>query len=151
MKRFIFVLSLIGLLLILTLEDKKREINFPHLPVLVGGKKLLLEVARTPAEMKIGLSGRDEIKSDGMLFIFEKSDYLSFWMKDTRIPLLILFFDENKLLVDHQEMMVEDERLADGELRDYTSAKKAKYALEVPLTSHLRDKVKSGEILSLKF
>ncbi len=55
---------------------------------------LTLEVATTPTERAQGLSKRKAIAPyDGMLFVFEKPIIQKFWMKDTWIPLDILFVD----------------------------------------------------------
>lgn len=129
----------------------KNTVNFDHLPILVGSESLNVELARSADEMRLGLSGRDSLNSDGMLFIFDTEDTQSFWMKDTRFPLILLFFDNNKLLVDTQIMSVEPKYLNDDELKIYASRRKARYALEVPLNSPLKARLDQGQILSLRF
>ena len=54
-----------------------------------------VELAQTPAEREKGLSNRAELCDQcGMLFIFENNNYHSFWMKDTLVPLDIIWIDE---------------------------------------------------------
>jgi uncharacterized membrane protein (UPF0127 family) len=61
---------------------------------------LALEVADTAKKRAIGLSKRKTIApSDGMLFLFEKPIVQKFWMKDTWIPLDILFVDADHRIV----------------------------------------------------
>lgn len=52
-----------------------------------------VEVADDPQERQQGLMNREALEPDsGMLFIFDEPDTLTFWMKDTLIPLDILYF-----------------------------------------------------------
>jgi len=75
----------------------------------IDGKKFKLEVAKTVDEKAQGLSGRKKLnKSSGMIFLYDKPQILSFWMKDTLIPLQIIFVDGCKI-VDIQEMTVEND------------------------------------------
>lgn len=55
-----------------------------------------VEVARTREEMALGLMNRKELAPDaGMIFIFDDEDYRSFWMKDTLLPLDIIFIGKD--------------------------------------------------------
>ncbi len=96
----------------------------------IGEKTLTVEVAKTEAERAKGLMHRERLKKNtGMLFIFDRDQTLSFWMKETRIPLSIGFINEAKVLVDIQKMNPESVMVK--ELKVYKSKKPAKYALEV--------------------
>lgn len=60
--------------------------------VLIGGQTILLEVARTPQEQSTGLMNRTDLASNrGMLFVFSPPRPVSFWMKNTLIPLDMIF------------------------------------------------------------
>ncbi len=66
----------------------------------IGGKYFSVEVADTQQKQTLGLMYRDEMPADhGMLFIFPNEAPRSFWMKNTRIPLDILYFDKDLKLV----------------------------------------------------
>jgi uncharacterized membrane protein (UPF0127 family) len=61
-----------------------------------------VEIADTPAERSRGLMRREELAENaGMLFIFEAEGKRSFWMKDTPLPLDIIFFDGDGEYVSH--------------------------------------------------
>jgi uncharacterized membrane protein (UPF0127 family) len=60
--------------------------------IVPNGTKINLEVARTPQEQAIGLMYRKVLADDrGMLFQFPSAQPVSFWMKNTLIPLDIVF------------------------------------------------------------
>jgi hypothetical protein len=59
-----------------------------------------VEIADDDAERARGLMFRDRLDADaGMLFLFEQQGPQAFWMKNTRIPLDILYFDDSWTLV----------------------------------------------------
>ena len=58
----------------------------------VGDRVFTVEVARTPEEREQGLMWRTQMgEYEGMLFVFERDQRLSFWMKNTYIPLSIAY------------------------------------------------------------
>ncbi len=67
-------------------------------------KKLCIfkvEIASTPVEHEMGLMFRKSLdKNAGMLFIYSKEEIQFFWMKNTFIPLDIIFIDSNFTVVD---------------------------------------------------
>jgi len=64
------------------------------------GERFKVEVADDEPSRTRGLMFRDSLADDaGMLFVFESEQPLAFWMKNTRIPLDILYFDDARRLV----------------------------------------------------
>ncbi len=66
----------------------------------LGGRFLLLAVADTPALQSRGLMGVESMGDlHGMVFVWEEARPVSFWMKNTLIPLDIGYFDQNGALI----------------------------------------------------
>lgn len=62
--------------------------------------KIDLEIADTEYERQLGLMNRKEMKeTEGMLFVFPRQDYQSFWMRNTLISLDIMFVNDQKKIV----------------------------------------------------
>ena len=67
-------------------------------------KTLDIEVADNEYETQTGLMYRDKLETDnGMLFIFPNTDYRSFYMKNTKIPLDIIYIGADKSIVSFQK------------------------------------------------
>ncbi|MDF1722218.1 MAG: DUF192 domain-containing protein [Minwuia sp.] len=65
-----------------------------------GERRFAVEVADTPATRRRGLMFREAMPLDhGMLFNFERNQHQSFWMKNTPLPLDIIFIDRRGIIV----------------------------------------------------
>lgn len=76
-------------------EDGLSPVNsHTYFPISIDGHELQLQLALSPSEKKKGLMYRESLAEDhGMLFLFNYPDQASFWMRNTRIPLDIAYFD----------------------------------------------------------
>ena len=100
----------------ITLTSEEKEIT------------VWVEIADDSAERSQGLMEREELpENQGMLFIFQEPKKLSFWMKNTLIPLDILFFDTDGNFINVQTM----DPCSKDPCKTYLSDRSAKYALEV--------------------
>ncbi len=105
-----------------------------------------VEHARTPEEQMRGLMGRTVLpEGTGMLFTFESEQQLSFWMKNTLIPLDIVYFDAEGNFVSAATM----EPCTQDPCRTYLSATFALYALELPAGTVADWGIKTGWRLKL--
>lgn len=69
----------------------------------LDGHSFSIEVADTDATREHGLMDRTQMDADhGMLFVFQDDAPRAFWMKNTKIPLDMLFFDAERRLVSVQ-------------------------------------------------
>jgi uncharacterized membrane protein (UPF0127 family) len=105
---------------------------------------VLAEIARTDEQRRRGLMGRKSLADgEGMFFVFETDRILSFWMKDTLIPLSIAFIAYDGRILEIHDMEIQS-------LRTVQSARSARYALEVPQGWFARAGIEAGDrILSL--
>lgn len=100
--------------------------------ILVGNKKYDVEVAENEEERMKGLQEVIEMDDDeGMLFIFPEPQHVDFWMKDTEIPLDIIFInsDLEVISVKQGEPMSED----------FISEDNVQYVLEVNQNSGIEE------------
>lgn len=97
--------------------------------IILADKTIKVAVADTPKLRSLGLMYKTYLpKDNGMLFIFDVPDYHAFWMKNTKIPLDIIWFDENKRVVDVEKYVTSCQS---DPCPTYIPSKKAKYVLEV--------------------
>lgn len=78
----------------------------------VGNKVYNVEVAKTEEEKVKGLQGKTSLAPDeGMLFVYDEPDTIAFWMKDTEIPLDIVFINEDEEVISVKQGEPNDETL----------------------------------------
>ena len=97
--------------------------------VCLGERCFTVEIAKTQAQQDKGLMGVRELdKSKGMLFVFDKEGIYPFWMKNTLIPLDMVWIDSNNKVVFISENVQPCKTLLCPSV--FPTAK-AKYVLEV--------------------
>lgn len=69
--------------------------------------RFTVEIADDPDERALGLMNRDRLADDhGMLFVYERPQTVAFWMKNTRIPLDMIFARADGTVATVHEMAV---------------------------------------------
>ena len=105
--------------------------------------EITAELAQTEAERTQGLMYRKNLPDgEGMLFIFDRDQQLSFWMKNTLIPLSIAFIASDGRIVDIKDMQPRD-------LNSVKSSRSVRYALEVPQGWFSRAGIKPGDLVKI--
>ncbi len=123
MKTFIIALALILIIPACTQGQQSVVIHSA-----TGDHKVKAEVVTRSDEMARGLMYRRSLgKESGMLFIFRQEEPQSFWMKNTLIPLDMIFISHNLVIVDITTM----QPCRTDPCPDYTSRQPALYVLEV--------------------
>ncbi len=120
-----------------------RPAGPPTVSMGIGSKTYTLEIAADERSRDLGLMNRDHMGADhGMIFVFPDAAERSFWMKNTLIPLDIVFIDAGGKVVSKHTMKPLDENTtpSDGA---------AKYAVELNAGETATDGVKKGDTLTI--
>ena len=118
--------------------------------VKIGNKTLKVKLAITPAQQRQGLmnvQGMPPTKlpeDEGMLFIYRREEILSFWMKNTTLPLSIAFIDKCGYITEIRDM-------EPAGLDSVRSAKPAMFALEVNQGWFTKNNIKIGDKVKFSF
>jgi len=142
LKRFKIFNLLLFLLLLFSVSDalgqqyEKLKVVFTNME----GKNipLICDVADTFDKRSRGLMYRDNLDYDkGMIFVYNNSSHLTFWMKNTKIPLSIAFIDAGGYITGIRE-------LQPNSLEIIASCQKVKYAVEANQGWFEKNYIQSG-------
>ena len=101
------------------------------------------EIASTPEQRNFGFMERKNIPDGtGMIFIFERDQILSFWMKNTPHPLSIAYIDSNGKIRNIYDM-------TPLSLSTIESTVSVRYALEVPQGWFEKNGIQTGDSIDL--
>ncbi len=110
------------------------------------GHRFSIEVAADDASREHGLMDRTSMPADhGMLFVFPDSEIRTFWMKNTLIPLDMLFFDSNRRLVT---LLHDVPPCKADPCPIYPSTAPARYVLELNAGTAAKLGVRIGDVLT---
>ncbi|MGN2248255.1 DUF192 domain-containing protein [Frateuria sp. GZRR35] len=111
------------------------------------GHQFSTELATDDASRERGLMMRTELAADhSMLFVFPDTQPRWFWMKNTLIPLDILYFDADRKLVS---MQLDVPPCKADPCPSYPSDAPARYVLELPAGTARRIGVEQGDELTV--
>jgi uncharacterized membrane protein (UPF0127 family) len=115
--------------------------------VVLKGQRFTVELAETSDKQALGMMFRDRLEDNhGMLFLFPVEARRSFWMKNTRIPLDIFYFDADRQLLNVAENAPPcRSRICPR----YLSVGPAKYVLELNGGKAAELGVRPGDVLEL--
>lgn len=124
-------------------------LGLPTIVVHAPRADLTLEVARSEAQREHGLMDRTEIAPHtGMIFVFDRDDFVDFWMKDTLVPLDMVFVaGDGTVRRVFSNVPVVSPTLPDGEIPREGSD--AKYVIELSAGEAGQDGIAQGVELDL--
>ncbi len=93
-----------------TETDRQTAGPETYFPIRIGGQMVELQLALTPAERQKGLMFRETLgQNQGMLFLFDRPEQRGFWMRNTKIPLDLGYFDADGRLLEIHKLFPYDE------------------------------------------
>jgi uncharacterized membrane protein (UPF0127 family) len=112
----------------------------------INGHVFYLYLAQTSQEQSIGLAKYKSLAKDqGMIFLFDRQDYYSFWMKDMKFPIDIIFISGNKVVDVFGKVPI----APDENLPVYTTKTKADKVLEINAGLAGKYGIKTGDLVKL--
>ncbi len=142
-RLFIFAIALLSISFISGGKASPDSEKKSLVPLTVKGKTIWAEVVKTEEEKARGLMFRDQLgRDEGMLFVYVQEEILTFWMKNTPLPLSIAFLDKRGKIVDLQDM-------TPFSPRTHASSYPAMYALEMNQGWFKRNGIKVGDTIKI--
>ena len=118
--------------------------NFQKGYVLVSDNLFMVDIASDMTQSKIGLSNRNLNKENYfMVFILDKPQKVSFWMKNTKIDLSIAFINEESRIVEISNLQANSLKQKISKNNDI------KYALEVPKGYFIENQIRVGDYFQI--
>lgn len=121
---------------------RKTTLTFPD------GKTIKIDLVDTPLSREVGLMCVTKMpRTYGMLFVFSREMHLNFWMKNTLVPLDILWIGpDKKITVIHEKMHESTVDAPDDKIA--TAGGKGQFVLEIASGEASRRKLKAGDHLT---
>jgi len=146
--RNVFVILFLVLLIAIfayQIVKTNNKTNTGFAAITITGKAIQAEIADTAAKRAKGLMFRQELAEEqGMLFVFEQEQEVSFWMKNTLIPLDLIFLDKDLKIVDIKQ---DFQPCKTDSCLVYSSKQPAKYVLEVNSGFIKANDIKIGDVI----
>jgi uncharacterized membrane protein (UPF0127 family) len=144
MAKNIIILIVIIVIIAFSFFRKTTNPSLETTKIVLKNHEYQIEIARTSSQKATGLSNRESLCSNcGMIFLFSKDGSLPFWMKDTLIPLDMIWINSNGQITDI--ITATDIK----SLKILQNTQPAKYVLELNANEAQKIGLKTGDIISL--
>lgn len=114
--------------------------------ITIGGEKYDVLLATTSEERSRGLMNRSTIGADGMLFVFPQSGAYTFWMKDVRFPLDIIWIEDDTVV----HIVEQAKPSLTPPHQSYAPSKIANFVLELSGGTALRQGIQVGSKVQIE-
>ena len=150
-KKIIIVFWIIVIAIVFILKINKVVSPSENLPTAeINGYVFNIDIADDLEEMKQGLSGREALaENQGMLFIYKKKIPVSFWMKDMKFNIDLLWIDGDKVVGFAENMQAPIPETSDYDLPQYSSGQAIDKVLEIKEGKIDELNIKVGDIINL--
>lgn len=141
------ILSLFGLVLVIFvvavfLKNLKTE------TATINNHTFKLYVARTTKEKEVGLSEKTSLPEDfGMLFVFEKPGFYSFWMKNMKFGIDIIYINKGEVVTIYKNLVPEK---SNKEALLYNPEEPADMVLEINAGLSQKYNLKKGDRVKIE-
>jgi uncharacterized membrane protein (UPF0127 family) len=123
-------------------ELQSRTVRLP------SGREVRAEVVMKPADMQRGMMYRESLPvGQGMLFIHTKPGNFAYWMYNVKMPLDIVWMDDDRRVVEVVANAQPCKTKA-SECPNYGGQMLARYVLELPAGEAARNRVEVGSVLA---
>lgn len=127
------------------IEDVKNKAR-----ISVNNQSLVVDVVKDRSSREEGLSNRDSIGvNEGMLFIFDNSDYHTFWMKDMKFPIDIIWISGNQIVSIDKNVPPEPGTPRE-ELTIYTPEERVDKVLEIKAGRSNTLRIEEGDTINFE-
>ena len=143
---FVFFVLIVLSLFFVNLERQNNK----NPTVIIENKTFLLDVARSAQEQEVGLAKYNKLPQNmAMLFPFKTSGYYSFWMKNMKFPIDIIYIKDDKIVDIFAN--VPNPKSENEKLKIYVSKSKANYVLEINANLSKQYGFKTGSGVKINF
>lgn len=148
-KISIYSFIVIILIVFLSLNYNKFQKNYNYQKTISVNKTIInIEIANTQELKTKGLSGKNDLCSNcGMLFIYDKPDIYTFWMKDMKIPLDFIWINDNKVIELTENVPFPK---ASDDIKIINPKNPVNNVLEVPAGFIKQNNIKVGDSVSIE-
>lgn len=136
--------------------DSADEITYgqpqqqPLVDATLAGRPVRLMLAKTETQRSYGLMFRAVLNADeGMLFCYDEPREMTFWMKNTLLPLDLILFDPDLRISEVIKGMKPGIGVSEALLPRYSSIRPAQYALEMASGTAEAWNLQSGDRLGI--